>query len=174
AQGVVAMMYPFLTAVFSRLSGPQQTVLVVVMPAFKYVTKHVIANAAVGLHEHVGPIVVFSVDVFSVFYVAMCMQISKTMATTLLIIAFDSFHVVAALRDILRQATAIQTRQEGKTSDINYLEELTAMAQTLFEGGNASRPVKAIRILAPRPLYLSDESSTFLNKKKQTTYPNLE
>ncbi|KAE9344565.1 hypothetical protein PR003_g8396 [Phytophthora rubi] len=165
AQGLVAMAYPFLTAIFTQLSGPQQTALVIVMPVFKFITKRVIADAAVGLHEHVGPIVVFSVDVFSVFYVAMCMQISKTMVTTLLIIASDSFHVVIALRDILRQVTAIQTRRGEELSGVNYLDDLISMVRTIFDDDKVAAPrTNPIRILAPCPLLLSDESSSFLDK----------
>ncbi|KAE9284242.1 hypothetical protein PR003_g26901 [Phytophthora rubi] len=64
-QGIVSMAYPLFTAVFYRLSGIQQTAFVVVMPLIKFTTKQIIANAAQGLHEHMGSIVVFSVDVFN-------------------------------------------------------------------------------------------------------------
>ncbi|KAE9034571.1 hypothetical protein PR002_g8048 [Phytophthora rubi] len=119
AQGLVAMAYPFLTAIFTQLSGPQQTALVIVMPVFKFITKRVIADAA----------------------------ISKTMVTTLLIIASDSFHVVIALRDILRQVTAIQTRRGEELSGVNYLDDLISMVRTIFDDDKNSSISNRLYIL---------------------------
>ncbi|GMF28324.1 unnamed protein product [Phytophthora fragariaefolia] len=99
-KGAVAMAYPIFTTIFYHLSGYQQAVFVVVMPVFKKMTKYIIANATESNHEYVGPAVVFSVDVFNVFYVAICMQMSKTMLTTVFIIMLDSLYVVVALHDI--------------------------------------------------------------------------
>ncbi|KAG7383509.1 hypothetical protein PHYPSEUDO_003602 [Phytophthora pseudosyringae] len=164
AQGAVAMAYPFFTAVFYQLSGPGQTVFVLVIPLFKHVTKHIIANAAQGLHEYIGPIVVFSVDVFNVFYVAICMQISKTMVTTLLIIASDSFHVIVALRDIFHHAKVVTpSRDEEPSSSMNYLEDLPNVIRDLFEDADILSRGCRIRVAAPFPLPLSDESSALLN-----------
>ncbi|KAF4027950.1 hypothetical protein GN244_ATG20409 [Phytophthora infestans] len=156
AQGAVAMAYPVFTAVFYQLSGPQQTVFIIVIPIFKQVTKVIIANAAGGLHEYVGPIVVFSVDVFNVFYVAICMQISKTMLTTLLIIASDGFHVLVALRDIFHQTSVLSP---GVSCSINYLEDLPVMLRKVFK---TPKILSRIRIFAPFPLPLSDDSRSFL------------
>ncbi|POM62349.1 hypothetical protein PHPALM_28508 [Phytophthora palmivora] len=158
AQGAVAMAYPFFTAVFTRLSGSQQTVFVIVTPLFKFITKHIIANAAQGLHEYVGPIVVFSVDVFSVFYVAICMQISKTVVTTLLIIASDSFHVIVALRIISHQANVFESsREEGPSSTMNYLDDLPEMLQHIFDDPVTLSDGHRFRVTAPFPLPLSVE-----------------
>jgi hypothetical protein len=157
AQGSVAMAYPLFTAVFYRLSGPEQAFLVVVMPVFKQTTKFIIANAARGLHEYVGPIVVFSVDVFNVYYVAICMQMSKTTVTTVLIIISDSFHVVIALRDIFRRS---QRRRACSTT--NYLEELVEMLHFVCEDPELLSHGCRIRVSAPSPLPLSDESRLFL------------
>ncbi|EGZ22221.1 hypothetical protein PHYSODRAFT_440510, partial [Phytophthora sojae] len=54
--------------------------------------------------------VVFSVDLFNVYYVAICMQTAKSLLTTLIIIAADSFHVVVALRGIYRRAGLLQVK----------------------------------------------------------------
>ncbi|ETP53306.1 hypothetical protein F442_01817 [Phytophthora nicotianae P10297] len=159
AQGSVAMAYPIFTAIFYRLSGPQQTVFIIVIPLFKHITKIIIANAAGGLHEYVGPIVVFSVDVFNVFYVAICMQISKTMLTTLLIIASDGFHVLVALRGIFRQANVITP---GTSCSINYVEDLPVMLRKVFKTPKTLAHGCRIRVSAPFPLPLADESRAFL------------
>ncbi|EGZ22774.1 hypothetical protein PHYSODRAFT_490272, partial [Phytophthora sojae] len=92
-QGIVAVFYPIFSAIFTRLSGIQQTAFVLVMPMIKFFTKQNIANAAENCHEYVGPIVVFSVDLFNIYYVAICMQTSKSVGTTLIIMAADSFHL---------------------------------------------------------------------------------
>eukprot|EP00644_Phytophthora_capsici_P018082 jgi/Phyca11/113887/e_gw1.25.324.1 len=94
SQGVVGMCYPAFSAVFNRLSGTQQTLFIFVMPMIKFFTKQNIANAAKSYHEYIGPVVVFSVDLFNVFYVAICMQASKSAMTTLIIMISDSFHVI--------------------------------------------------------------------------------
>ncbi|OWZ24082.1 hypothetical protein PHMEG_000929 [Phytophthora megakarya] len=155
AQGAVAMAYPAFTAIFTRLSGPQQTLFVIVTPLFKHFTKQIIANAAQGLHECVGPIVVFSVDVFSVFYVAICMQISKTMATTLLIIASDSFHVVVAIRDIFHQANVFESNGKvGVSNATSYLDNLLAMAQSILTNTSTLSHGLRFRVSAPFPLSL--------------------
>lgn len=99
SQGVVAVCYPIFSAIFNQLSGIQQTIFIFVMPLLKFCTKQNIANAAKGYHEYVGPVVVFSVDLFNVYYVAICMQASKSVVTTLIIMATDSFHVLLSSCD---------------------------------------------------------------------------
>ncbi|GMF29500.1 unnamed protein product [Phytophthora fragariaefolia] len=170
AQGLVAMAYPFFTAVFYRLSGAQQIAVVIIMPGFKHITKHIIANAAMSIHEYVGSIVVFSVDVFNVFYVAMCMQSSKSVVTTLLIIASDSFHVVAALRDIFDHANVVQTRNQEHLSAVNYLEDVVLMVQTFFAVVDESPGDYDIRVRSPFPLLLDPESSIFLDNISRTIH----
>lgn len=83
------------------------------MPLIKHFTKQNIANAARNSHEYLGPMVVFSVDLFNVYYVAICMQTAKSLLTTLIIIAADSFHVVVALRGIYRRAGLLQVKRDG-------------------------------------------------------------
>lgn len=78
------------------------------MPLIKYTTKQIIANAAASLNEYVGPVVVFSVDVFNVFYVAICMQSSKSVLTTLVMVVADGFHMFVALRTIFHLANVVK------------------------------------------------------------------
>lgn len=73
-QGIVAVCYPIFSAVFNRLSATEQAAFVFLMPMIKFLTKQNIANAAKNSHEYVGPIVVFSVDLFNVYYVAICIN----------------------------------------------------------------------------------------------------
>ncbi|GMF18078.1 unnamed protein product [Phytophthora lilii] len=164
AQGSVAMAYPLFTAVFYHLSGPEQTAFVIVLPVFKLITKHIIANAAGGLHEYVGPVVVFSIDVFSVFYVAMCMQISKSLITTLFIIASDSFHVIIAIRDIFHQVDIVEsTRDTGQSKTCSYIEDLLQVVSNVFRKSDHLTRTSRLRVLAPFPLALTNESHSFIN-----------
>eukprot|EP00644_Phytophthora_capsici_P015644 jgi/Phyca11/121612/e_gw1.44.300.1 len=59
-QGLVAVAYPIVSAVFIRLTGIQQIAFVLVMPMIKFITKQIIARTVTRIHEYVGPIVVTS------------------------------------------------------------------------------------------------------------------
>jgi len=157
-QGLVAVAYPAFSATFNQLSGFHQTIFVFVMPVIKFTTKQIVANTAEHLHEYLGPIVVFSVDVFNVFYVAMCMQAATSIATTVIIVCSDSFHVVLALRDMFRHSNASQVRPNNSDggpsqSHTNFLRDLPAAFETSFPGSDTR-----VRTRAPFPLPLSDES----------------
>ncbi|KAF1785999.1 hypothetical protein GQ600_3028 [Phytophthora cactorum] len=99
----VAVSYPIFSAVFNHLSGVQLTLFIFDMPLIKFITKQNIANSATSFYEYVGPILVFSVDLFNVYYVAICMQASKSMSTTLILMGIDSIHVILALRTIFHR-----------------------------------------------------------------------
>lgn len=136
AQGLVAIAYPIFNAIFIRLSGITQTVFVFVMPMIKFTTKQIIASSAKSLHEYVGPTVVFSVDVFNVFYVAICMQMATSTTTALIFIASESFHVVLALRDIFHHQTAVLAgTRESWVFDkplTEYLRDLHTLINSTF------------------------------------------
>ncbi|POM64114.1 Hypothetical protein PHPALM_20400 [Phytophthora palmivora] len=141
-QGVVAVAYPLFSAVFNRLTGVEQTAFVIVMPLIKFITKQIIANAAQSLDEYVGPIVVFSVDVFNVFYVAICMQAATSTVTTLLIIAADSFHVIVALRSIFQRK--YDAHPHGRALSY-YLNQLPIMVLMICcESESARRHIRKI------------------------------
>ncbi|KAG7388011.1 hypothetical protein PHYPSEUDO_013263 [Phytophthora pseudosyringae] len=127
-QGVVAVCYPIFSAVFNRLSAAEQAVFVFVMPLIKFVTKQNIANAAKNSHEYIAPMVVFSVDLFNVYYVAICMQSAKSMTTTLILIATDSFFVIISIRAIYNRANCLQA--SNKSQD-GYLQDLLAVVRKL-------------------------------------------
>ncbi|KAG7397202.1 hypothetical protein PHYBOEH_001141 [Phytophthora boehmeriae] len=170
-QGSLAIIYPIFNAIFERLSGIPQTISIVLMPVIKFFTKQIIASAAGNLHEYVGPVVVFSVDLFNVFYIAICMQAATSTLTTLLFIATDSIHVILALRAILHQASADSEFGTSKTLDAAestfFFEQLPVMVRSIFRDPNTSKP-RPIRVFAPFPLPLSDESIAFINGLART------
>ncbi|KAG6970575.1 hypothetical protein JG688_00004788, partial [Phytophthora aleatoria] len=110
-QSGVAVSYPIFSAVFNHLSGVQLTLFIFVMPLIKFITKQNIANSATSFYEYVGLILVFSVDLFNVYYVAICMQASKSMSTTLILMGIDSIHVILALRTIFHRTNSAQVTQ---------------------------------------------------------------
>ncbi|KAG7388016.1 Sister chromatid cohesion protein 2 [Phytophthora pseudosyringae] len=153
-QGVVAICYPFFSAVFNRLSGIQQTAFVFVLPLIKFFAKQNIANAAKSYHEYVGPVVVFSVDLFNIYYVAICMQASKSLVTTAIIMAADSCHVILALRAILKGKGNAQVYQKSVEPSIesvtHYLRDLPVLLRkTSREDEKAQRSHRHFRLFAP-------------------------
>ncbi|KAG3008090.1 hypothetical protein PC128_g5729 [Phytophthora cactorum] len=162
-QGVVAICYPIFSAVFNRLSGIQQTAFIFVMPMIKFFTKLNIANAAKSYHEYVGPVVVFSVDLFNVYYVAISMQSSKSIATTLIIMATDSFHVILALRAIFHRSNSIHVTGSSVENAQYFLRELPGVLQKASHEETAKFS-RRIRLYAPFPLPLSNRSKEFMNE----------
>ncbi|KAK1941513.1 hypothetical protein P3T76_007379 [Phytophthora citrophthora] len=166
SQGLVGMCYPAFSAVFNRLSGTQQTLLIFVMPMIKFFTKQNIANAAKSYHEYVGPVVVFSVDLFNVFYVAICMQASKSAMTTLVIMISDTFHVILALRDMFpRKTSRVIPNRQIETQLTHYLEDLPKLLEQKFHDG---RSLDRIRVFAPFPLPLSNSSRKCMSEMTAT------
>ncbi|KAF4046423.1 hypothetical protein GN244_ATG01169 [Phytophthora infestans] len=74
AQSLLVVAYPTFNAVFLQLSGRQQAVFMLVLPVIKFITKQFIAKVATYLHDYIGALIIFSVNVFNVLYVAICMQ----------------------------------------------------------------------------------------------------
>ncbi|KAG6949239.1 hypothetical protein JG688_00014712 [Phytophthora aleatoria] len=162
-QGVVAICYPIFSAVFNRLSGIQQTAFIFVMAMIKFFTKQNIANAAKSYHEYVGPVVVFSVDLFNVYYVAISMQSSKSIATTLIIMATDSFHVILALRAIFHCSNSIHVTGSSVENAQYFLRELPGVLQKASHDETAKFS-RRIRLYAPFPLPLSNRNKEFMNE----------
>ncbi|KAL3656749.1 hypothetical protein V7S43_018308 [Phytophthora oleae] len=160
AQGVLAIAYPTFSAVFNQLSGPQQSVFIFVLPLIKFSVKQVVAKASAHLRECVGLIVVFSVDMCNVLYVVVCMQTAISPLTTTLMITFDAFFVLLALRSIYYQADASQGRRSVNSSKENYIEDLLVGIQKIFRASESPVP---IRVHSPVPLPLSIESTRYMN-----------
>ncbi|ETK83475.1 hypothetical protein L915_11313 [Phytophthora nicotianae] len=167
-QGIVAICYPIFSAIFNGLSGIQQTAFIFVMPIIKFFTKQNIANAAKNYHEYVAPVVVFSVDLFNVYYVAICMQSSKSIATTLIIMATDGFHVILALRDIFHRNNSVHTSESSIDNTQYYLRDLPRVLQKACQDETAKFNHR-IRLYAPFPLPLSIRSRDFMNEFSKTS-----
>ncbi|KAG1695873.1 hypothetical protein DVH05_019227 [Phytophthora capsici] len=170
AQGVLAIAYPSFSAVFNQLSGPHQSVFIFVLPLIKFSVKQIIAKASAHLHECVGLIVVFSVDTCNVLYVVVCMQTAISPLTTTLMITFDAFFVLLALRSIYYQADASQGRKKLNSTKENYLENLLEVIRKIFRAADSPVP---IRVHSPVSLPLSTESTQYVNdlangKRKNT------
>ncbi|KAJ8556880.1 hypothetical protein ON010_g9086 [Phytophthora cinnamomi] len=168
-QGVVAMAYPLFTAIFYRLSGIQQTAFVFTMPLLKFAAKAMIAKASGGLHCYVGMLVVFSVDVFNVLYIAICMQFASSTTTTVAMISLDGFHVIIGVRAIFHQINIARKRRLSSKSarepSADCFGELSTMMNKLLRELHTSNDLRRrIRVFAPFPLPLSDDRATMLNE----------
>ncbi|OWZ11849.1 hypothetical protein PHMEG_00015067 [Phytophthora megakarya] len=157
-QGIVAVCYPIFSAVFNRLSATQQEVFIFVMPIIKFFTKQNIANAAASSHEYIGPIVVFSVDLFNVYYVAICMQSAKSITTTLIIIAIDSIYVFFAIRTIYKRVNPLQGNNEF--SKDGYVQHLLGLLRKVRQEEHFSRPSVATKSVAHEPKVISQPNVT--------------
>ncbi|POM81655.1 Hypothetical protein PHPALM_343 [Phytophthora palmivora] len=171
-QGIVVGCYAVFSAVFNRLSGTQQAAFVFVMPMIKFVTKQNIVNTAESYYEYVAPLVVFSVDLFNMYYAAICMQTSKSWITTVIIMTADTFHLVGAVRAIFGRSKIMTNKVETSVvqQPETYLDELPRILQNMLKEMEGPSPttVATIRILVPFPLPLSDESKLFLTELLKT------
>ncbi|GMF29502.1 unnamed protein product [Phytophthora fragariaefolia] len=177
--------YTVLTVGPRMLSSPvlrkqvKSQLKIVAAQGFVAATKHMIANGAEGLREYVGLVVVFSVDLFNVFYVAICMQTAKSTITTLLMIASDSCYVLLALRAIFHKSNVVKANEEVSSlgnsddrilpSEINYFRDLPGMIRSIFGDTEISHArSQQIRVFAPFPLPLSNESVAFISEITRT------
>lgn len=139
----------------------------------KFLTKQNIANAAKSYHEYVGPVVVFLVELFNVYYVAICMQASKSIVTSLIIMATDTFHVILALRAIFHHRNRVHTSQNNVEAAIrqpqHYLRDLPALLREVVEENEPSNaPNGQLRLFAPFALPLSTKNIDFMNELVKT------
>jgi hypothetical protein len=169
AQGCLAIAFPAFSAVFNQLSGSQQSAFIFVLPVIKFCIKQVIAKASAHLHECVGLIVVFSVDVCNVLYVVVCMQTAISPLTTTILITSDAFFVVLALRSIYYQSDSVQTQKALLSLGLqapasgDYLEAVLLQIRGAFQDKASSAPVP-IRVRSPISLPLSVESTRLMSE----------
>ncbi|KAE8877148.1 hypothetical protein PF005_g15031 [Phytophthora fragariae] len=168
AQGMLAIAYPTFGAIFNQLSGHEQTAFVFVLPIIKFCVKQFVAKASAHLHEFVGPTVVLSVDVCNVLYVAICVQTAISPITTTLVIALDAFFVLLAFRSIYNQSHMTQARVSASLTSLpksNYVQNLIALVRQTVQLARAVDALPTpIRIRAPFPLPLSDESANYMRR----------
>jgi hypothetical protein len=169
AQGCLAICYPSFGAVFNQLSGREQTAFIFVLPVIKFAIKSFIAKVSAHLEECVGPTVVLSVDVCNVLYVAICVQTAISPLTSAILIGSDVFWIVLALRSISNQSDTARARRRLLSSHstlplkIHYLQDLMALLGDAFQSSGPQDMPVPVRIRAPFPLPLSEESAAFMN-----------
>jgi hypothetical protein len=160
AQSLLVMAYPIFNAVFLQLSGVQQAIFMLVLPLIKFSTKQVIAGVATHLQDFIGVVIVFTVDVFNVLYVAICMQTGRSSLTTVLIVSSDVVHIVLALRSIYYHTNAVQERTEPGQAGQNFVNTLLS---TLGVFRPRTKPYSGPMLLfGPYTLPLSSSSKELL------------
>ncbi|OWY99848.1 hypothetical protein PHMEG_00029076, partial [Phytophthora megakarya] len=112
-------------------------------------------------------------DLFSIFYAAICTQVSKSSLTTVVIMAADAFHLFKALRTIFhgRKPTTSKSDMATVEQPDKCLDELLRTVESIFKqvNGVSSRSrIATPRVLAPFPLPLSDESKFLLTELMKT------
>ncbi|KAE8877149.1 hypothetical protein PF005_g15030 [Phytophthora fragariae] len=171
AEGILGIAYPTFGAIFNQLSSVGQTAFIFVLPIIKFSIKQFVAKMSAHLHEYVGLTVLLSVDVCNVLYVAICVQTAVSPITSGLLIASDAFFVLMALRSIYYQSDVSQARQRLLSMNsklpatLNYIRNLRALLREVFQSPRAAEV--PIRIHAPFPLPLSDESKAFMDDLEQ-------
>ncbi|KAF1778386.1 hypothetical protein GQ600_22333 [Phytophthora cactorum] len=148
-QSLLVVAYPTFNAVFLQLSGLQQAVFMLLLPLIKFITKQIIAKVATPARLH-WTVIIFSVDVFNVLYVAICMQTARSLLTTVLVMSSDILHIVLALRSIYHHTNRIQPQNEDNR---NYLDTLLVSWTTIHWLNSTLMPYK---------LPLSEASKDFL------------
>ncbi|KAJ8525034.1 hypothetical protein ON010_g16081 [Phytophthora cinnamomi] len=129
-----------------------------------------IARVSLHFHERVGSLIVFTVDVFNVIYVSMCMQTAQSVLTTILRMASDLFHLLLALRTIYYVTNAIKKYCQRASTlrksryPVNYLEGMPAMVRSALDEAQISQILvsEMIQVFAPFKLVVSSESTNFL------------
>ncbi|GMF25987.1 unnamed protein product [Phytophthora lilii] len=130
-----------------------------------FIAKQNIANAAESYHEYVGPLLVFSVDLFNVYYVAICMESSTALATTFTMMVADSLHLVLSLRSVLCRPKLVQEPSKSNaTQCVCYLEEISSILRNTVAHKSPQILHRRVRLLAPFPLRLSNDCKSMIRK----------
>lgn len=108
AQATLVFVYPSFNAIFMSLSLGGQLVALTVLPAIKILIKNIVAWSSAHLEDYIPEIVAFSVDVFNSLYISACMKAAGRLLTTTLVMGFDAFQIMLALRDIQQRTTSVQ------------------------------------------------------------------
>ncbi|GMF41239.1 unnamed protein product [Phytophthora fragariaefolia] len=167
AQAVLAIAYPLYSAVSNQLTDIQQSAFIFVLPIIKFCIKQVIVKMASHLGECIGLIVVFSVDVCNVVYVAVCMQTAISPLTSTLMLVSDAIFVLIALRSIYYHAEAAQTWKKSSTGMLenDFFQDLKELIREAFRYANKPNALPVpIRVRSPITLPLSVESARFISE----------
>lgn len=112
AQTLLVVAYPTFNAIFLQLDSVQQAIFTFVLPVIKFSAKQITARVSAHIQDFLGVTIVFSVDVFNVLYVAICMQTARSLLTTVLLMSFDTLHNILALRAIYHHTKTSKTDSE--------------------------------------------------------------
>ncbi|POM66326.1 Hypothetical protein PHPALM_17827 [Phytophthora palmivora] len=160
AQSLLVVAYPTFNAVFLHLSGSQQAIFMLVLPVIKFITKQIIAKVATYLEDYIGVVIVFSVDVFNVLYVAICMQTARSSLTTILVMSSDILQIFLALRNVYYHTNHILQQHDKDKGNVPYVDKiLLSVAQFQPRKNPYSGP---IRLFMPYKVPLSATSRDLL------------
>jgi hypothetical protein len=157
AQSLLVVAYPTFSALFRRFSGVEQTIFMVALPVIKFITKQVLYVVSAHLRELTGVMLVFSVDVFHVLYMAICIQTARSSVTTLVIVIFDVLQIALALRSIYRHTSVLQQQNDLEPSTTKYVDKLLAIITTFTPQGHQNHGT--IRLAGPYRMVLSPSSA---------------
>jgi hypothetical protein len=159
AQALLVVAYPTFNAVFLQLNEVEQALFIFVLPVIKFIAKQVTASASAHVEDTIGAGIVFSVDVFNVLYVAICMQTARSPLTTVLVMSFDAFHIVVALRSIYIHTKAASDKPKRHHGSCSFVDRILASL-----GGRTHPNAGLIHFYGPYKLPLSTSSASLLEK----------
>ncbi|GMF31655.1 unnamed protein product [Phytophthora lilii] len=169
AQSLLVVAYPTFNAIFLHLSGIHQALFIFVLPVIKFTTKQIIARVATHLEDYLGAVIIFSVDVFNVLYVAICMQTARSSLTTVLVVSYDVVHILFAIRSIYYHTNLGQNQSKGSPNNLSYVNKLIASFDKLK--ARAKPYTGPIRLMGPYRLPLSDVSVNIVEALKRRWNP---
>lgn len=151
AQATLVFVYPSFNAIFTSLSLDGQLVALCVLPLIKILIKNIVAWSSAHLEDYIPEIVAFSVDVFNSLYVSACMKSAGRLLTTTLVMGFDAFQIVLALRDIQHRTTSVQrwnpsgvwkTRNGLLTDVLQLCQRPELLSSSAFQKIRLRSPIK--------------------------------
>ncbi|TMW62613.1 hypothetical protein Poli38472_005231 [Pythium oligandrum] len=105
---LLVFMYPAYNYLFVRLTPTQQTWFTLLLPVIKLIAKNAISPFCKYIEDFKPEAVIFNVEIFHAFFVAMCMQTATSYRTTALLMLMDFVHACLSLWDIVDIVNHIQ------------------------------------------------------------------
>lgn len=171
AEASLVLIYPAFSSVFMTLNGRNQTVALILLPVVKIAMRNIVARAAAGLEDFIPEIVVFSVDLFNSLYLASCLQSSRTLVTTSVILLFDVLLTILAIRTVylntqgLRQlAHSSQSQNETPKTQHAQHRIIPVIVHIAKKPGALARGMTRVRLRSPIMFSLSVRSRGILDR----------
>lgn len=168
-QGLIAILYPALSGIYTKASSNERAGLVLLLPLTKLIMKNIVAWASSHWEDHVPLIAVFPIEVFNALYVATCMQSTKSTLATIVIITFDVVSGIFTLYSLVNRTRAIQRQMQRLEADLpsekHASGELIPKVMTASQHLNSFRTRRGsvIRVRAPLKLLLGVENERVLD-----------